>query len=156
MSKLLLISNGKLGLIINFLIVPVIISVCYSDNGKEGVKYIAYNITHPKFGSIHAEHACLKKYNSKGKCLKRRIHKSLLVIKLKKDNTLGLSKPCNKCIRNINIISTQKGIYIKKIYYSNGNNNITCEKFVDLFYDKNKHITNFERFKSKYNKKLFS
>ena len=41
-----------------------------------------------------------------------------------KNNKLGMSQPCNNCVKMLSSMPTKKGYIIKNIYYSDSNNNI--------------------------------
>ena len=110
------------------------------------LKNVGFNLTNPNNGSNHAEFDCLKKYNPKGKSKTRFIKKSLIVLRFNQFGNMCNSKPCTLCVRNINTLSKQKGIYVFKIYYSTGKGNeILCSKLVDLIQEKKQHQTVFGR-----------
>jgi deoxycytidylate deaminase len=52
--------------------------------------------------------------------------KTIVVIKLSVNNTLGNSKPCVNCLNKL------KKLNIKRIYYSDANGNIVGEKIKDM------------------------
>jgi len=73
---------------------------------------------------IHAEMEAMKK-------IKRNIKKTydILVIRVTKTGTLGNSRPCSRCKKYILYKCKMSGIQIGKIYYSNDDGSIRCERF---------------------------
>lgn len=83
--------------------------------------------------STHAEIASIKKFFYKNnlsyyKKQKKPVHINLLVIRLTKSNELKNSRPCYHCIQTLSKLN----IIIDKVYYSNQNGHIVCEKFRDM------------------------
>lgn len=86
--------------------------------------------------SIHAEHDALIRLKENKKNIKKI---NILVIRYNTKNELGNSKPCSFCLEYMYTIAKNKGYDIYKVYYSISNN-ITSNKFKDLYYANNKHI----------------
>ena len=70
--------------------------------------------------TIHAECDAINKLPN----IKKKTAINILVIRLSKNNKLGMSQPCNNCIKMLSSMPTKKGYLIKNIYYSDSNNNI--------------------------------
>ena len=70
-----------------------------------------------KLNSIHAEHDSINKlpYYRRQRSF---CSINILVIRLTKTNKLGMSRPCQNCIKNMNILPRKKGYIIKDVYYS--------------------------------------
>jgi len=81
--------------------------------------------------SIHAEEVALKKYISKHK-KKDLLKIDILVVRLSKDNLLGISRPCKNCLHMMSKLRQTRGIIIKNVYYSTHNGNINKEEFSDM------------------------
>ncbi len=72
---------------------------------------------------IHAEHNALTKL--KPLRIKKKLETiNILVIRLSKTNRIQSSKPCDNCIKMMNIIPEKKGYKIQNIYYSDNDGNI--------------------------------
>ena len=72
---------------------------------------------------IHAEHNVLTKL--KPLKFKKNLESiNLLVIRLSKTNKIQSSKPCNNCIKIMDLMPKKKGYKIKNIYYSDHEGNI--------------------------------
>jgi len=101
---------------------------------------------------IHAEVDALSKLEP----LKSKKHMekiNILVIRISKKNILQSSKPCNNCIKAMNILPSKKGYQLQDIYYSDGEGRIVksnltylenSEKHISQFYRKRIHKNNNE------------
>jgi hypothetical protein len=101
---------------------------------------------------IHAEVDALSKLEP----LKSKKHMekiNILVIRISKKNILQSSKPCNNCIKAMNILPSKKGYQLQDIYYSDGEGRIVksnltylenSEKHISQFYRKRTHKNNNE------------
>jgi cytidine deaminase len=70
--------------------------------------------------TIHAECDAINKLPN----VRKKQVINILVIRLSKNNKLGMSQPCNSCVKMLSNIPQKKGYNIKNIYYSDSNNNI--------------------------------
>lgn len=68
---------------------------------------------------------------------------NLLVIRTSPTGRIGCSKPCIKCLIDLNRLPIKKNIIIKDIYYSNELGNIICKSLYELINDDNYHISQF-------------
>jgi cytidine deaminase len=95
--------------------------------------------------SIHAEHDALLRLPENKKKNKKI---NIIVIRYNTKNELGNSKPCIFCLNHMYNIAKSKGYNIYKVYYSNQENNITSMKFMDLYFEEDKHVPKRYRTKS--------
>lgn len=107
------------------------------------VHIFGYNHFRGTGQTIHAEISLMKKLKKVNKNMKI----DILVIRINRNGTLGMSKPCKNCIEIMNNIAYTKGYIIDKVYFSNYDGEITCLKFTTLKEEKNKHISKY--FKNK-------
>jgi hypothetical protein len=98
--------------------------------------------------SIHAEEDVINKLKPKKRS--NLISVDMLVIKVKRDGTLSNSLPCVHCLRTIADMPVVKGYKINKVYYSNDNGDIECQKLHDLINSNNLHVSSYYR-NTKYN-----
>jgi cytidine deaminase len=82
--------------------------------------YPVRNSNEIKKKTIHAECDAINKLPN----IKKKTAINILVIRLTKNNKLGMSQPCNNCVKMLSSMPTKKGYVIKHIYYSDSNNNI--------------------------------
>ena len=80
---------------------------------------------------------------------KKRIHVSLIVIRISKDSLVDSyklcnSKPCISCIYKINNFSNA-GYKITKIYFSNNIGHLVCLKTTNLVKQPKLHVTKYYR-----------
>ena len=89
------------------------------------------NIGNDKIMSTHAEIDAIKKYKCKYKHKNGKNYSknniSIFVIRVNGNGELKMSKPCKHC--HSYILSSSN---IKKVYYSDENGNIVCEKVRDM------------------------
>lgn len=83
----------------------------------------------------HAEMDAVKHLPINTKTIKKTIV-DLVVIKINHNGTLGLSKPCQKCLDHMKKI---RGYKIRNIHYSCKDGSIQCEKFNSIYYSDNQH-----------------
>ncbi len=91
---------------------------------KMNILSFGYNHYIPnKIHTIHAEHDSINKlpYYTRQRSF---CSINILVVRLSKNNKLGMSRPCKNCIRNMNILPPKKGYTIKDVYYSDSQGNI--------------------------------
>jgi len=87
--------------------------------------YYGYNKTSGKDSrTIHAEEDSIINYKRIGSTKSKKF--SMLVIRINKSGSLCNSKPCYDCIEEF------KKFNINKIYYSNSDGDIICEKIKDI------------------------
>ena len=72
--------------------------------------------------SIHAEHDAINRLPPVK--TKKIVNVNLMVIRASKTGVLGMSKPCEHCIKMMLIKGLEKGYYISKIYYSDINGDL--------------------------------
>jgi len=92
---------------------------------------------------IHAEQDAVSKLIPL-KYKKRLENVNILVIRLSSKNKLQLSKPCNRCIKTMNIMPIKKGYKIQNIYYSDSTNNIVKISLKNLEKEE-KHYSKYDR-----------
>jgi hypothetical protein len=77
---------------------------------------------------------------------KKHLHKiNILVIRTSCNGKLGMSKPCVKCLIDMNTKPQQRGYIIKDVYYSNNNGDIVNSSLQNLIKDGNYHISRYYR-----------
>lgn len=64
---------------------------------------------------------------------KRIIPIDIVVIRSTSDGTLKISKPCEKCLRQMRMLPSVRRYRVRKIYYSNDEGNLTSISFQDLY-----------------------
>lgn len=111
-----------------------------------------YPITTDDF-SIHAEYDALtniktSKILQKFKGKKKIINVSLVSIRYGENGKLLNAKPCDNCLTAFKKYMKKYNIYVNKVYYSI-DNDIVCEKFLDLFFEEGKHFGHYQLLKSK-------
>jgi hypothetical protein len=80
--------------------------------------------------STHAEMHMLYKINKNPKLSNRQNKKyDILVIRISKNGSLGMSRPCYHCIKTL---LANNNINIVNVYYSDNDGNIICEKLVNM------------------------
>jgi cytidine deaminase len=92
---------------------------------------------------IHAEHDAINKLKPLV-VKKRQISINLLVIRLSKNNKMGISKPCTHCIQTMRNLPQKKGYKIKKVYYSDDQGNIIKSSLNNLEKEE-QHYSRFNR-----------
>jgi cytidine deaminase len=99
----------------------------------------AMNSTVQQYGkcTTHAEENALDKYVYGGK--KAKI--DILVVRLTKNNVLGLARPCKKCVNLMSLIKSTGKAIIKDIYYSLNNGDIQKEKFCEFINSDKIHLS---------------
>lgn len=73
--------------------------------------------------TIHAEQDTINKLP----CLPKKksyMNVNILIIRISKTGKLGISKPCDKCIRAMKMLPERKGYKIQNVYYTDNNGNI--------------------------------
>lgn len=101
-----------------------------------------YNIKHNN-GSTHAEVNAinnLPSYPNNRKHLKKI---NIFVIRTSNTGKIGMSKPCIKCIQDMNIIPQKKGYIIKNVYYSETSGEIITTSLNKLISDENFHVSKY-------------
>ena len=93
--------------------------------------------TRPPFPTVHAECDAMRKLPPTGR---RRKHLDLLVIRLNKGGSVGNSKPCGMCLKELQKLPG-RGYILDTVHYSNLNR-IVSVKFSELI-SAPKHITKF-------------
>jgi len=91
-----------------------------------------YKIKHPNKYSYHAEHTGLRnfiKFNSYKNILNKNDKINILVLRFTKSGILSNSRPCENCILRL----LKCKLNINKIYYSDNNKNIICEKLNKMY-----------------------
>lgn len=83
--------------------------------------------TRPPFPTVHAECDAIRKLPTAGR---RRKHLDLLVIRLNKGGTIGNSKPCGMCLRELQRLPN-RGYILDTVHYS-FMNSIVSVKLSDL------------------------
>lgn len=78
--------------------------------------------------SYHAERNLILKHLKHFKYKRQSYSYNILVIRLSKNGTLGSSKPCQRCINELN----KSHINIKYVYYSNQDGNIVRENLKNM------------------------
>lgn len=78
--------------------------------------------------SYHAERNLILKHLKHFKYKRPSYTYNILVIRLSKNGTLGSSKPCQRCIQELN----QSHINIKYVYYSDHNGHIVRENLKNI------------------------
>jgi len=61
----------------------------------------------------------------------------VIVLRVSKTGSLGMSKPCKHCLLNFK----NSFVKIKNIYYSNSEGKIECKSLTNLLNEKNPHIS---------------
>jgi deoxycytidylate deaminase len=94
--------------------------------------------------SLHAEIDAIYKLNNLLKKKKNKIDSvNMLVIKVKRDGTISNSSPCINCLKKMT--ECPIGYKINKIYYSTNDQNINCEKLIDLINADKLHVSAYYR-----------
>lgn len=94
---------------------------------------------------IHAEHNALSKLKPI-KYKKRLEQINILVIRLSKTNKIQSSKPCNNCIKIMEIIPEKKGYKLQNIYYSDDKGNI-IKTSLNTLKNEEKHYSRYYKHK---------
>jgi hypothetical protein len=102
-----------------------------------------YSDIQGKNPGIHAEQDAMMKLPSLSN-KKRPEIVDLLVVRLSKTNRIQNSKPCNNCIKLMNIIPEQKGYKIRYIYYSNQEGGLTRTSLNNLM-NEEQHYSKYYR-----------
>jgi hypothetical protein len=99
--------------------------------------------------STHAEvHACQKvaqKYNDKKHKKNKKVFNLIVVRTSRSGSNLGNSRLCERCVLDIEKISNNSGIKIKKIYYSTENGDIHKTSLHKMLNMNDHHITSYLR-----------
>ena len=100
--------------------------------------------------NIHAEISVLNNYRNliyRSKNKYKYKYFDLIVIRINKSGSLLMSKPCYHCIKNIQKFTLRLGIRIRNCIYSNEENSLTNERFINIYNDRhiNKHISRGNR-----------
>lgn len=101
-----------------------------------------YNIKYNN-GSTHAE---VNAINNLPPCPNNRNHlKKINIFIIRTSNTgkIGMSKPCIKCIYDMNILPQKKGYIIKNVSYSDSNGEIITTSLNKLISDENFHVSKY-------------
>ena len=101
-----------------------------------------YNIKHNN-GSTHAE---VNAINNLPSCPNNRKHlKKINIFVIRTSNTgkIGMSKPCIKCIHDMNILPQKKGYIIKNIYYSDPTGEIITTSLNKLISTGDFHVSKY-------------
>ena len=93
---------------------------------------------------IHAEHNALTKLKPI-KYKKKLEQINILVIRVSKTNKIQSSKPCNNCIRIMELIPERKGYKIQNIYYSNEEGNI-IKTTLNILKNEEQHYSRYYRY----------
>lgn len=96
-----------------------------------------------KGAGVHAEEEALLKLKTNTKRVKTAIN--VVVIRVSTTNRLQPSKPCANCIKKMRELSDKKGYKIRKILYSDKDNNLVKTTLETLEKEENKHITKYYR-----------
>ena len=96
---------------------------------------------------VHAEHDAINKLKPI-KYKKRLQDINILVVRMSRNNKIQSSKPCENCIKLMNILPPKKGYRIKHIYYSDNNGNIVKSN-LKILENEDLHYSRF--FRKKYN-----
>lgn len=94
---------------------------------------------------IHAEYDAISKLKPLKTNKLKRI--DIIIVKIKLSGTLGISKPCEQCIKMLLYLPPKKGYKINKILYSDNEGKIIKTTLAKLNKEENKHITFFTRYK---------
>ncbi len=90
--------------------------------------------------TIHAEHDAINKLPTNNKRLKS---VNILVIRISNTGILGMSKPCENCIKLMNTLPQQKGYKINKVFYSDSFGIIIKTTLNKLMNENNNHVSKF-------------
>lgn len=111
----------------------------------EGVFYVvshgmnSYSTPHHQGRTTHAEHAAMKRLpNRKHKSVKK---VNLLVVRTSQTGVLGSSKPCLKCILDMQSFAPQKGYKIDTVYYTDETGSIQGKKLSQMITEGNFHVS---------------
>jgi cytidine deaminase len=91
--------------------------------------------------SIHAEGSAINHLLRRK--TKKTICVDIIVLRVSPTMKLGNSRPCFKCVQDMNSVPTKKGYKIKNVYYSNQNGDIVCRKLTSLLNDEYQHVSKF-------------
>ena len=90
------------------------------------------------FPTVHAEDAAI---NNLPRRQGRRLKKiDLLVIRANHGGTVGNSKPCFKCLRDLYIKLPKKGYVLDTVHYTDSSHLLVSVKFSKLLNEEKKHI----------------
>ena len=101
-----------------------------------------YNIKHNN-GSTHAEVNAINNLPSYPNNRKQLKKINIFVIRTSNTGKIGMSKPCIKCIQDMNIIPQKKGYIIKNVYYSETSGEIITTSLNKLISDENFHVSKY-------------
>lgn len=82
------------------------------------------------YNSVHAEHDAIINLPVNEKKHAKKV--DILVIRASRTGKLGMSRPCDHCVRIMNELARQKGYYISNVYYSTNDGTIIKEKLMNI------------------------
>lgn len=89
--------------------------------------------------SIHAEHDAINRLPTRTSKKKMKVH--IIIIRIKKNNKTGMSKPCKGCIEKMSRLLLIKGYRMVNVQYSNDHGSLDKIKFNKLKNEKNPHVS---------------
>lgn len=101
--------------------------------------------------TIHSEVKALLNLKIRRKSNYERVN--ILIIRVSPTGKLGISKPCLKCVEDLNELSKKRGYIIDKILYSTNEENIENTTLNKLLYEVeegNYHISKYYRLKNNF------
>jgi len=65
----------------------------------------------------------------------------MFVTRVSKTGKRGNSLPCQKCRKHMHRTARKKGYLVRHVYYTNSEGDIVCEKFTDLWNNRDNYIS---------------
>jgi len=101
-----------------------------------------YNIKYNN-GSTHAEVNAINNLPSRSNKHNHLKKINIFVIRTSNTGKIGMSKPCIKCIHDMNILPQKKGYIIKNVSYSESTGEIITTSLNKLISDENFHVSKY-------------
>jgi pyrimidine deaminase RibD-like protein len=120
---------------------------CIFEGKASNIKNISYGINiydnNRGIGMTHAEVNAINNLPSRQNNSKHLKKINILVIRTSHTGKLGMSKPCIKCIIDMNNIAPKRGYIVKNISYSDSDGNINTISLKKLIEEGNFHVSQF-------------
>lgn len=101
--------------------------------------------------TIHAEVDAMNHLPYPKKRTKIITNIDILIIKATTTGELRNSAPCVHCLKSMYIMPRKLGYKINRVYYSNNNGEIECNKLIDLLRSDKLHVSSSHRKNSNFN-----